>query len=69
MEAEAGETVPFHSQGQENLCWAVLRGGPRVPWPNPSSNGRPLVGLEEEVELAQLEVVEVDTEVVFSLRF
>lgn len=69
MEAEAGEAVPVLSRGQEKLCWTVLRGGPRAPWPSPSSNGRPLVALEVEVGLAQLEVVEVDTEVMLFLYF
>lgn len=66
---EAGEAVPVLNQGQENLCWTVLRGGPRAPWPSPSSNGQPLVVLEVEVGLAQLEVVEVDTEVILFLHF
>lgn len=65
---EAGETAPVLSQGQENLCWRVLRGGSRAPWPSPSSNGRPLVGLEVEVGLVQLGVVEVDTEVMLFLH-
>lgn len=69
MEAEAGETVPVLNQGQENLCWMVLKGGPRAPWPSPSSNGPPLVGLEVEVGLAPLEVVEVDTEVILLINF
>lgn len=60
---EAGATLPVLNPGLESLCWAVLRGGPRAPWPSPSSDGRPLVVLEVEAGRAQLEVVEVDTEV------
>lgn len=69
MEAEAGKTVPVLSQAQENLSWRVPRGGSRAPWLSPSSSGRPLGGLEAEVELAQLEEVEVDTEVTVFLHF
>lgn len=69
MEAEAGKTVPVLSQAQENLSWRVPRGGSHAPLLSPSSNGRPLGVLEVEVELAQLEVVEVDTEVKVFLHF
>lgn len=69
MEAEAGKAVPVLSQALENLSWRGPRGGSRAPWLSPSSNGRPLGVLEAEVELAQLEVVEVDTEVKVFLHF
>lgn len=69
MEVEAGETAPGLIQWQEKLCLMVLMGGPHVHWPSPSSNGRPLVVLEVEVGLAQLEVVEVDTEVILFPHF
>lgn len=63
VEVVAGKTVPVLTWGQESLWWRVLRGAPRVPCPCPSSTGQPLGVLEVEVGPAQLEAVEVVTEV------
>lgn len=58
-----GRTAPILILAPAGVWWKVLWGVLHAPWLCPSSAGQRLGGLGVEVELAQQEVVEEDTEV------